>query len=327
MIGGPKFSNWAVIGEFFSRWKSFAFLLVLLAPLELLARGAGREDRLFYRSFCVVSLAAIIQCLYYAAFSTWSVWPWYSYLVALDMAIVAARIVYLGAAIIDTPGARLAAIAAVALLGTWTVYRSGMFIERSLPAQVRSHLPAMLGGGRAAIAKRSFNDVSLSMLDDFFASRPHTVIAMGDRAGGLAYWGRSNISLVQTEGLTLDAGYIRARLADRGAEYLASRYPIEYLVIDREHVPTIKDADGESEFVIPEPIQGRISTDPVPTFCFPPSAVRYEQAYAGDYGTNRRLAFAFGARVQCSAAALAFVRSAGTSLGLRRFSLPSEYLR
>jgi hypothetical protein len=313
MIGGPKFSNWGVAFEFFSRWKSFLFLLAVLLPLEWLARRAARADRVFYRSFCVVSLAALIQCFYYGALSTWSIWPWYSYLVALDMAIVAARILYVSASLCELPQWRYAAWAGIAILGSWTVYRSGLFVVRSMPTPLH------------ATDRKSFNVVSLEMLDEFFKERPHAVVAMGDRAGGLAYWGSTKVSLVQTEGLTLDAAYLRARTENRGAEYLETRYPIEYLIVDREFIPTVTDGHGASLFVIPDPIQGRITTGPVPTFCFPPGAVRYKKAYLGQFGTNTRIAFSFPDRSPCPPEALALVTAAATGVGLRKYSLPSEY--
>jgi hypothetical protein len=63
----------------------------------------------------------------------------------------------------------------------------------------------------------------------------------------------------------------------------------------------------------------------VPTFCFPESAVRYRQAYRAASGTYSRLAFDFQARVPCSPAALELIRSVEQGVGLRQFSLPSEY--
>jgi hypothetical protein len=325
MIGGPKFSNWGIAQDFFSRWKSFLLLLALLAPLEWLARAAGKWDRAFLRAFAAISLAALAQWAYYSAFSTWNVWPWYSYLVALDMAIVIARIIHLGSLLCVLPRARFAVVPAVGLIAAWTVYRGGLFVARSLPAQARATLPAMLRVGMAPAGARSFNDVSLSMLDAFFGSRPHTVIAMGDRAGGLAYWGRTRVSIVQTEGLTLDAHYIAARVADRGAEYLESRYPIEFYVIDREYVPTLSLPGAETLYIVADPIQGRITTAPVPTFCFPASAVKYDVGYPAQYGRNRRMAFEFAARRPCPPQGLRLVRTAALQGGLRRFSLPSEY--
>jgi hypothetical protein len=148
---------------------------------------------------------------------------------------------------------------------------------------------------------------------------------MGDRAGGLAYWGRSKLTLVQTEGLTLGIDYLRARIADQGGEYLQQHYRIDYWVIDRQVVPTVTGPDGGQLYVVADPIQGRITTAPVPTFCFPASAIRYQREYATQYGVYRRLAFAFADRQPCPRAALDLVQAVATGIGLRRFSLPGEY--
>jgi len=304
MIGGSKFSNWGVTGQFFSHWKSFGLLLVLLIPLEVMARGWGRADRVFYRSIAVVSFAAVLQCVYYCCFSTWGLWPWYSYLVALDMALLAARILYLSGVMWQTRDLRFAAAIAMFVLFSWGVYRGGLFTVRSLQK------PALT----------SFNDVSIDMAREFFPQDRRTVIAMGDRAGGLAYWAGSKVSVVQTEGLTLDVAYVHARAENRADTYLEGRYPIEYLLIDREYTPTV---DGV--FVVPEPIQGRVTTSAMTTFCFPASAIRYRKAYTSEFGVNTRLAFAFAERTPCSAEALAMVRKAATTVGLRHFSLPTEF--
>ena len=309
MIGGPKFSNWGVTAQFFSHWKSFGLLIALLVPLELMARGWGQTDRLFYRSLAVVSFAAIVQCLYYCCFSTWGLWPWYSYLVALDMVLVAARVLYLGGILFQTRNLRFAAWIAVFVLFSWGLYRGGLFTARSL------NTPSVT----------SFNDVSVSMAREFFPANRRTVIAMGDRAGGLAYWAGSKVSVVQTEGLTLDVAYVRARAENRADTYLEGRYPIEYLVIDREFIPTVPGAAGSTVFVVPEPIQGRVTTSAMATFCFPATAIRYRKDYPSEFGTNTRIAFAFAERMACSAEALAIVQNAATTVGLRHFSLPSEF--
>jgi hypothetical protein len=181
------------------------------------------------------------------------------------------------------------------------------------------------GGKGPESRTNAFNATSIDMLDEFFATLPRTVVAMGDRAGGLAYWGGDKISLVQTEGLTLDIGYLRARTENRGAEYLEARYPIQFLIVDREFIPSVAAAGGGRLLVVPEPIQGRVTVASVPTFCFPESAIRYRKVYPGQFGLNSRIAFAFAERVSCPPEALALVASAARTVGLRKFSLPSEY--
>ncbi len=330
MIGGAKFNNWGVAAEFLGRWKTQSLALAILLPLEIAARRLKRADGLFYRSAAVAALAALAQYLYYAAFSTWSIQPWYTYLVALERAIILARILYLAAAIGEVPRWRILGFACAAAVGAWMLYRALLWTEQSLPpdAEARAHpLNALLAGVVKQEPQPSFNQISIDMLGDFFPDRGRapTLIAMGDRSGGLAYWGRDRLAVVQLEGLTLDPNYIRARVGGEGAEYLERRYPIEYLVVDREFIPMVPGPQQEPEYVVAEPIQGRVTTAMVPTFCFPKSAVRYRQAYPTPAGTNTRWAFAFAERVACTSQALELVRNAAASGGLRRLSLPGEF--
>jgi hypothetical protein len=311
-IGAAKFSNWGVAWTLFDHWHSLALLVIILLPLEWLARRAQQPSRLFYRSLAIVGIAICVQCLYYCSLSAWNTWPWYSYLVAIAMALIIARIIHLAALLCSFSRERYAGLAAIALVGLWYCVRVADFAMQSLPVK----LPA---------PELTFNQASLKMLGSFFAPQHHTLVAMGDRAGGLAYWGRDRLSVVQMEGLTLDMGYIRARNSNRGAAYIEEHFPIEYLIIDREIVPQVAAEGGAAQYVIAEPIQGRITTGPVPTFCFPESAVRYRQAYRAVWGTYSRFAFDFQARVPCSPAALELIRSVEQGVGLRQFSLPSEY--
>ncbi|HEY0801770.1 MAG TPA: hypothetical protein VGD54_13060 [Steroidobacteraceae bacterium] len=312
-IGAAKFSNWGVARMFFDHWHSLAFLLIILLALEWVARRAHQPSWLFYRSLAIVCMAMCVQCLYYCSLSAWNIWPWYSYLVAIAMALIIARIIHLAALLCSFSRERYAGLAAIALVGLWYCTRVADFAMHSLPAKLSS-------------PELTFNQASLIMLGSFFPpSQRHTLVAMGDRAGGLAYWGRDRLSIVQMEGLTLDMGYIRARNSNRGAAYIEEHFPIEYLIIDREIVPQVTAEGGAAQYVIAEPIQGRITTGPVPTFCFPESAVRYRQAYPAVWGTYSRFAFDFQARVPCSPAALELIRSVEQGVGLRQFSLPSEY--
>ena len=328
LIGAPHFSNWGAAEAFLGRWHSVALLVAIVLPLELLVRWSGtRPGALFYRSLAIVTTALCIQGFYYGAFSAWYVWPWYTYLVPVAMALLIARIVYLAWLLSTHKVLRFVAIAASALLGAWALNRSLALVVSSVPPQAlaATSLKKWLGPGSGAGAGTiSFNQLSLNTLDDFFTARRHTVIAMGDRAGGLSYWGRNQVSIVQTEGLTLTIDYLKARAIDQGAEYL-EHFPIQYLLVDREVIPTVRGADGQTRFVVPEPIQGRVNTAPVPTFCFPETAVRYRNSYPSAYGVNTRIAFEFAAREPCSKEALALMASVERGIGLRQYSLPGEY--
>lgn len=327
-VGGPFFSNWGISLAYTDHWKPIAALLVVLLVLEYLARRLPtRPQPILYRSLAVFGGATVIQYLYYAALSTWLLWPWYIYLLAIDIALLIARIVYLASILDFRRRQAVIGVAALLLIGGWELRSAALFAFDSLPAQTQWRLASL---GRLGLTPSqspgtlSQNQASLEMMRDFFDSEPHTVIAMGDRSGGLSYWERDRLSVIQTEGLTLGAGYLRAREAGQGTQYL-EQLPIRYYVIDREVVPTTQDASGERIFVIADPIQGRVSRTPVPTFCFPESASRYQLVYPGWRGVSTRMAFEFSARVPCSAGTLARLRSIETGIGLRQYSLPSEY--
>ena len=328
-IGAPKFANWGILDSFFGRWKSVALILVILVPLELVARHLQCRPRpLFYRSLTIVTGALVIQAFYYASFSGWYVWPWYTYLVALGMALLIARIVYLAGLLLSLGRMAAVAIAAVMVIGAWATDRSASLLAGSLSLDTLSRFPVLrhLGPGLGPVAGQiSFNQLSLDMLSNFFVGGRRILIAMGDRAGGLSFWGRGKVAIVQTEGLVSSVEYLRARAVDAGAQYL-ERFPIEYLVVDREVIATATDAQGRRQLVIPDPIQGRVNTAPVPTFCFPPEAVRYQKSYLSVYGRNQRLALSFAQREHCGEQALNLMRSIEQGIGLRQYSLPGEYI-
>jgi hypothetical protein len=311
-VGGPLFSNWGVILTYFGHLKTIVLLVAILLVLEFLTRRlAQRPGPSFYRSIAIVSSAMVLHSFYYAAFSTWLLWPWYQYLVAIDLALIVARILYL-ASLFNLR--RLEGVVAISAALVIAALAAGKMLVLT-----RDTLPASRSGG-----SMSQEQANIAMLEEFFPRDRVTLIAMGDRSGGLAYWGRDRVRIVQTEGLTMGTEYYRARAANDGTRYL-ERFPIEYLVVDREVIPTTTGLDGQPEFVIADPIQGRVSTTPVPTFCFPADGIRYNKTYPSWRGTSERVAFLFARRVPCSQPTLARLRAIETGIGLRQYSLPSEY--
>jgi hypothetical protein len=333
-VGGARFTNWGATQIFFENGKPMLPFLAILVALELLTRRAGlRPPPFFYRSLAVISLGIALQAFYYGAFSTWYVWPWYTYLVAADLALVLARIIYLCSLLYRSTShsimsPRLAATAALLFVGVWASEQSRALTRSSLSPQMMAtlhHKTQPAAQENAPAGELSYNQVSLEMLQNFFTAGRNTVIAMGDRAGGLGFWGRDRLSVVQTEGILLDMGYIRARAANEGAEYL-EHFPIEYLVTDREVIPTVTTAEGRVLYVVADPIQGRVNFGPVPTFCFPADAARYQKAYPSPiHGINERSVFQFSARVPCTDTAMSLMRSIEKGIGLRQYSLPTEY--
>jgi hypothetical protein len=332
-IGGPRFANWGAAQAFLQNGSALLGFLVLLVMLEL---GVRRFDSppaaTFYRSIVITSVATAIQAFYYSAFSTWPVWPWYSYLVDMNLALVIGRILYLCSLLykpLSHPvvGARVVATATLLFIAAWTSrYTLTLSAITRVPVIADARQKFLPGSHQSQNAAGiTYNEISLDMLDSFFPTGRVTRIAMGDRGGGLAYWGRDRLSVIQTEGILLDMGYIRAREANSGAQYL-EHLPIDYLITDRETIAKVVGTDGQLLYVVPDPVQGRVTFDPVPTFCFPANAVHYEKDYVSTFqGVSKRLAFLFSARVPCPGAATSLVRSIETGIGLRQYSLPVEY--
>jgi len=325
-IGGAKFSNWGVAHVFYGPAKDAAFFLLLLLPLEWLARRWSRPEPVFYRSLLVFGLASVFQCLYFCTSYSWDVMQWYETLVMAVMALVVARILYLAWLLADVPKLRVLGYVSMAIVALWMLRWAASLVDKIMPADLRVAVRQTVHMGDPRVAEvTSFNQVTLSMLHDFFDPNRHTLVAMGDRAGGLGFWGRRSVAVLQLEGLMLDIGYVRARRQQQGNAYIESKFPIEYLLTDREVMPTVNGPGGEVEYVVADPVRGRISRTPVPTFCFPSSAVRYVRKYSTFTGDNVRMAFAFGERVPCSTAAVAMIESIETGIGLQKYSLPGEY--
>ena len=323
-IGGPLFSNWSVAKPYIT--DSFK-LPILIAALSLMEFQAARmrlaDSQVFYRSIATFLIAAALQSFYYAAFSTWPIWPWYTYLLSLATALIFARVVYLAASILamknassSIPIISLVAVYAFAIWGSFTLLLDQ--IQPRLRPQV-DNIFRISAAPPQTTPQTSFNQISVDMLGEFFSNMNHARVVMGDRSGGLAYWGRGILTIGQTEGLTMDIKYIHARKLNLGTKYLENYNP-DYMIADREVFPSIQDDAHGTVFIVPDPVQGQVTIDPVPTFCFPEDAIRYRK----QYGHNTRLAFIFSQRIPCSASATALIRSIETGEGLRRFSFPTE---
>jgi hypothetical protein len=165
------------------------------------------------------------------------------------------------------------------------------------------------------------------LLTEAFGANPEKplVVAMGDVAGALAYWGMPRLHVVQLEGLTLDLDYIRARRELRGNDYIDKRFAIDFLVVERPHTPLVEGADGKKQYVVADPIVGRVIWDPVPLFCFPEDSLTYKRVYVDGGVPYEGLVFRYAARVACSAQSLGLIESALAGHGLRQLSLRPLY--
>lgn len=305
-MDGGRFDNWAIVADYAVVGLTplfFAFLPRCIVPRS---ERAGVPS--FIISARILAVAAFVQYLYYATQSTWPVWPWNLYIVYLLVAVLVARIVVFAAS--------GAAAHSLSMQRMVTV----LFMVGALLLGARSVVDVI-----PAKTLDTFNEISLAMLARIVpAQHKPVVVAMGDRGGGLAYWGAGRVSVVQTEGLTMDLAYLKARQLGNGAAFLANRFDIDYYAVDREIVPTYS-ADGETVYVVADPIQGRVTTAPVPTFCFPESAVIYRRSYLlWHTEPAQRLVFSFSARVPCPDGAMRFIQTVARGEDLRRLSLPSE---
>ncbi len=329
-LAGPKLANWGVLSEYVqSDYVNDPMALVLLVGilgvLEIAAWRCGRWTPVLLRSLAVFGVSALLQALYYAAFSSWYVWPWYTYLKALTVALLIGRIVHLSLQLIDQRRLRVLGLVALAVPLISEAWLAEQYTIRSLHLLVHR----AMGREEAAPLYRdlSYNQISILMLDTFLAGKPRVQAAMGDRAGGLAYWGRRALAIVQVEGLTLDMAYITARRQASAEEYFASHFDLKYWIVDREAIPLIVREDGARELVVVDPIQGRTTLDPLPTFCFPENAVLYQQDYGLDQWRSKRVVFSFADRQACSARSRAFIADTIGGIGIRQVSLPGEYDR
>jgi hypothetical protein len=331
--GGPHFSNWGVYLTFcftLRRLWPFAALLVALELGRMRQRRVWNPQTLprFYRSVSVLCVTAGFQYIYYACNSTWPTWAWYDYAIPLAMVALVARIVLLTSQYAMTslwPAAPVAAALVVRIVFPSTVYlrhASSVTSKEPPPADVTEFMRTAAAGDPPEL---SFNQVSLLMLRSFFHGDRQTLVAMGDRAGGLSYWGRPGLSVVQTEGLVLNEAYLLARREHRGSEFLA-QFPLDYFITDRGFIPTVRGDDGRDVYIVADPIQARVSDEVVPSFCFPQDAIAFRLRYVDEHEISERIAFDFRKRVECGQTELAVIRAAASGLGLRRLSLPNEYV-
>ena len=325
---GPHFVNFELLLAYF---KAFMFLVpavIVWVAAELIAFKAGVRSGQLLRSIFICFLACGLQAAYYVIASTWRLWEWYYYLLALLMILIAARIVILGSELWEKNWRR-PAMGLASLVIAMTVFGVAVDLYQRVPAPTAPPASVAEGDLMNYGPAFTFNQISLLMLRDLYHTKAQRGdrIAMGDRAGGLSYWGRNTVEIVHTEGLLLDYAYIKARRAGTASDYLTDDPGLNYYVVDREHIPTVTRDDGEIIYLVADPIQA-LQTDAtyhVSLFCFPQTAIRYHLRYVARlYGPSERLAFAFDHRVECTQGERAIIDNYVRDNKLRKISLPSE---
>lgn len=200
------------------------WLLVVFLLVSLTTRG---RDRALSFAFLLGLTAFLARQLF---FSSWLIWPWYCYPVALGLIILS--MIYLrsgsGGTAAATPPTPLplpvfALFFVISLLACRIVSHS---LVRTMEAD------ATLSGGFARI-----NALAAEFLNQH---APGQRVAMGDRAGSLAYFYSGGV--VQLEGLMNDAAYLRSLQRDEDPTPLLCQRGVRYLIAYQQDLGAYHDA-------------------------------------------------------------------------------------
>lgn len=287
--GGARFTNLPALAQGLTTSVLMAALLFWLI-LESLTRSLHKDKR-FLHAIQVFLIATIGQALYYGCFSTWPLWPWYAYLAACFSAVAMARSIYLLSlamsaefwlAVIVACSGLLFILAQTPRTAATTTFLASLR-QQWFQADI-SQVPRI----RSEVA-------NARILSDVYAVIAGKTVAMGDRAGMVAYWRPDQTRFIQTEGLMADLAYHQRRFAGQGDAYLAE-HGVDILMTDRDYYHVEKMPVGQV-FVVPEPALGSMTTTGSMLFCFPRTAVIREYAVNGII--HKRL-FDFHRRIACS---------------------------
>ena len=265
--------------------------LLLWLLMECLTRGLPKDARFFY-VMTVLLLATLGQSIYYGFFSTWPLWPWYTYLAACFSAVAIARMAYL---------------VPVALSAKrWLPLSIGLGVLIFILAQVprtaaTTNLLAwmrhqLFGVDVSQVFQVRLAHTATQIRTDVYPLLEGKTVAMGDRAGVMVYWRPEQARFIQTEGLMADMAYHQSRFAGRGEAYLVN-HGVDLLITDRDYYAQEPMASGKV-FVIPEPAMGAMTKRGAMLFCFPQDAVLRE--YSDVKGEIHTRLFDFHRRVPCS---------------------------
>lgn len=177
-----------------------ALSLLLVPAAVVLTRGTSQLAALSQFGL-VVLLGSMLTVSYYAATSSWSLWPWYFYTVPLAVALAGPALVDR----LDLPRRMLLGLAAATCVATLAVVAGkGIWVVES-------------GTERAGFVEQG----------PAMAARvaglvpPGVPLAMGDRAGSFGY--HLDRPLVHLEGLVNSADYLDALRAGWVGPFLAER--------------------------------------------------------------------------------------------------------
>ena len=245
--------HWATIGDFLTlsfggRVHAVGLLLLVAVSLALLVRHAPQRFRRHWQVvdaagpvtelLIVATAAQLVQVAYYTATSSWGGETWYYGLVAtalfVAVTVVLGSLGRLARRLEWVP--QLAVTVVVVLVVARLALETAAFDE---PADTRETAIA------ATTAAAAWADTMLP---------PAARLAMGDWAGGFAFG--AHRSVVQTEGLVDDVGYLDALSGGHGGQYLDSAGVDYYVKIGDQ--TGVDDGPGCERFT--EPIYGRGAT-------------------------------------------------------------------
>lgn len=288
--GGPLFSNFPVLFEGVFRPYMW-WLLLIWGGAEWLARGLPRDTRFLY-AMAVFLLAALGQAVYYGLFSTWPLWPWYGYLSVCCVVAATCRLLYL-LTLAWQARRWLAMLPAVLILS----FAAAQAPRTAATSALQVWWQTLSSGAEQQPSRHAhLLDFNQRTLADMRAMMTGKVVAMGDRAGIVAYWRPENTRLIQTEGLMADLAFHQSRFSGHGEQYLA-QHGVDLLITDRDHYH-VEHTPAGRVFVVPEPVLGSMTTSGAMLFCFPEQAVVAE--YSQD-GLVRKRLFDFRLRQACEA--------------------------
>jgi hypothetical protein len=291
-----------------------AFVLSVILKYMLFRNTLARMP--FANELKLTTLTAIIVGIYYGVFSGWPLWGWYYWPTALVTLYALAQLVYLaflarkhvtqGLKPLFLNVAAWGFVAYVLLLGIRTeIATDSNIFYSSLKKD----------------ANPNFTIMNMRLVNEFFATAPDGIVAMGDRAGGLGFWLPERFKFFHTEGLVANKEYVSARKSGTGLDFLKS-IGIKYFVVERERLMEGKLADGTPVHGIVEPIQGLSIHSGLVMICLPVNSILYTQ----NYEKQIRHVYDFTKVTDCPQEIHDKVDALSKNYGeLRRYSLPTEY--
>jgi hypothetical protein len=263
-VGAVPLANWGILYNYLVNAIPVILTALVLIPVELVwTKFEG--GRFYYAGVGLLGLSLVFHYGYYAAFSGWIPWPWYFYAYALMVALLVARLVEIAAQdgeSVRSPWPRRLALAFIVLSTGIVAAGTHVLLTRQLlQNQARGDEP-----------DGSFNRRNVADALRFTREKAKLVVAIGDRAAGLGYWSPDSVQVFALEGLVADKAYLSARRRDQGEQWVREHVAPRYLIVDRETLKPVR-IGAEEQYVVIEPIQGRVVMDHLLTFCFPTDAV------------------------------------------------------